>query len=59
MEDMDSYINEFNLIIADILNNDTVNQMKNFRQHYDTSCFEHCKEVAFYSYLVCKKLNLD
>lgn len=59
MEDMSSYINEFNLIIADILNNDTVNQMKNFRQHYDTSCFEHCKEVAFYSYLVCKKLNLD
>ncbi|MBR3673555.1 MAG: HDIG domain-containing protein [Clostridia bacterium] len=33
--------------------------MKEFRQHYDTSCFEHCKNVAFISYKICKKLNLD
>lgn len=52
-------INEFNLIISDILNNDTVNEMKKFRQHYDTNCFEHCRNVAFYSYLICKKFNLD
>ncbi len=52
-------IDEFNLIIADILNNNTVNLMKNYRQHYDTSCFEHCKNVAFYSYLICRKFNLD
>ncbi len=55
----DDEINEFNLIIADIINNETVNEMKKFRQHYDTNCFEHCKDVAFYSYLICKKLNLD
>lgn len=52
-------IDEFNLTITDIINNDTVKLMKNYRQHYDTSCFEHCKNVAFYSYLICKKLNLD
>lgn len=50
-------IDEFNLIITDIINNDTVNLMKNFRQHYDTSCFEHCKNVAFYSYLICRKFK--
>jgi len=33
--------------------------MKEFKQHYDTSCFEHCKNVAYYSYLICKKYNLD
>ena len=33
--------------------------MKNFRQHYETSCFEHCYVVAFYCYLICKKYNLD
>ena len=33
--------------------------MQNFRQHYDTSCYEHCENVAYYSYLICKKLNLD
>ena len=50
---------EFQEIIADIATNDTVLQMKNFRQHYDTNCFEHCMHVAFYSYLLCKKYHLD
>ncbi len=30
---------EFIQMIDDLLNNDTVKQMKNFRQHYETSCF--------------------
>lgn len=50
---------EFENIISDITSNETVQKMKNFRQHYNTSCFEHCKNVAFYSYLICKKYNLD
>lgn len=52
-------IDEFNLIITDIENNDTVKLMKNFKQHYDTSCYDHCRNVAFYSYLICRKFNLD
>ena len=51
--------NEFRAIIKDIVENDTVQQMRNFRQHYDTSCFEHCYKVALISYIICKKLNLD
>lgn len=50
---------EFNEIIKDIVSNDTVLQMQNFKQHYNTNCFEHCKNVAYYSYLICKKLKLD
>lgn len=50
---------EFDEIIEDITNNETVQQMKNFKQHYDTSCYEHCKNVAFISYKICKKLKLD
>ena len=50
---------EFNLIIKDLIHNPTVQQMKNYRQHYNTSCYDHCIEVAYWSYLVCKKLNLD
>ena len=50
---------EFMNIINDIINNETVQQMKNFRQHFDTSCYEHCLEVAYWSYLFCKKHNLD
>ena len=38
---------------------ETVQKMKLYKQHYDTSCFEHCKNVAYYSYLLCKKYHLD
>lgn len=50
---------EFLSIITPIIQNETVQQMKQFRQHYNTSCFEHCLEVAYYSYVLCKKWNLD
>ena len=33
--------------------------MKNFKQHYETTCFEHCYTAAYYCYCICKKLNLD
>lgn len=52
-------LEEFNIIINDIISNPKVNEMKFYRQHYDTSCFEHCYNVALYSYIICKKLNLD
>lgn len=50
---------EFFSIIYDIISNETVQKMKNFRQHCDTSCYEHCLHVAYYSYYICKKLGLD
>lgn len=50
---------EFAQIVKDLMTNETVQKMKNYRQHYDTSCFEHCRNVAYYSYLICKKYNLD
>lgn len=50
---------EFFHIINDIINHEKVQKMKNFRQHCDTSCYEHCLHVAYYSYLLAKKLGLD
>ncbi len=50
---------EFQKIIEPLITNETVLKMKNFRQHYETSCFDHCYVVAFYCYLICKKYNLD
>lgn len=55
-ESLTKDIEEFNMIIYD---HPTVQKMKLYRQHYDTNCFDHCYNVAFYSYLICKKLNLD
>ena len=51
--------NEFNNIIRPLIENDTVQQMKNFKQHYETTCFDHCLTVAYYCYCICKKYNLD
>ena len=50
---------EFFEIINDITSNDTVKKMKEFRQHCDTSCYNHCLHVSYYSYLIAKKLGLD
>ena len=50
---------EFYEITKDLINNPTVLQMKKYKQHYDTTCYNHCIEVAYWSYLFCKKYNLD
>lgn len=50
---------EFFDIIKDIISNDTVKQMKNYRQHCNTSCYKHCMQVAYFTYIACKKLKLD
>lgn len=50
---------EFINIISELIYNPTVQKMKIFRQHYDSSCFEHCLEVSYISYIICKKLGLD
>lgn len=50
---------EFQEIIKELIENETVQEMKNYRQHYETSCFDHCYVVSYYCYLICKKYNLD
>lgn len=50
---------EFNEILSDILSNETVKQMQNYIQHGEISCYTHCYYVAYYTYLICKKLKLD
>ena len=50
---------EFLSIIEELVNNKTVQEMKKYRQHYETSCFEHCYLASYYCSLICKKFNLD
>lgn len=50
---------EFFHIVNDIICNQTVQKMKYYRQHCDTSCYEHCLHVAYYSYWIAKKFGLD
>ena len=59
IEDLLKNDNEFNNIIYPIIKNETVQEMKNYKQHYETSCFEHCLTTSYYCYKICKKFNLD
>lgn len=52
-------LSEFDEIIKDLEENSTVQEMKNYIQHCDTTCYDHCRNVAYYSYLICKKYHLD
>ena len=46
-------------IISDLLNQEKVQEMKKYRQHYNINCFDHCLFVSYNTYLICKKHHLD
>lgn len=50
---------EFMEIVTPIIEIETVQDMKNYRQHYETSCYDHCFQASYYCYKICKKFNLD
>ena len=45
--------------VKDLLDSSVVNEMRKFRHHYSTTCFQHCLNVSYYNYLVCRKLGLN
>lgn len=51
--------NEFIECIQDLLDHPVVQSMDNFIQHSDVTTLEHCKNVAYYNFLLCRKLGLD
>ena len=50
---------EFQDIIKPLIENETVQELKQFKQHLTTTRFEHCYQTAYYCYEICKKLHLD
>lgn len=50
---------EFYELIKELLENETVKEMNQYMQHFDTTCYEHCYRASFYCYKISKKLNLD
>ena len=59
MKELSDKDTEFQEIIKEFMNHETVQEMKKYKQHYDTTCFDHCYMAAFYCYLICKKYRLD
>lgn len=50
---------EFYTIIDDLIQQPMVRELQTYRQHYQTTRYQHSLKVAYYSYLICKKYNLD
>lgn len=50
---------QYMCIVEDIISNDLVQQMKQYRQHFNVSCFDHCLFVSYNLYILCKKHKLD
>ena len=56
---MDNEIKQFTDLTASILVHPKFIEMHQFIQHGTIDCLEHSISVAFHSYLLAKKLNLD
>lgn len=50
---------EFYGCISDLLENRSVERLKDFSHHLGTSRFQHCLNVSYYNFLVCRRLGLD
>lgn len=45
--------------VSDLIRSERVRSMKNYVQHGEVSCLEHCLYVSYVSYRVCRKWRLD
>lgn len=50
---------EFYDCIHDILYHPVVREMKNYPHHCDTNCYQHCLNVSYYNYQICRMLGLN
>lgn len=56
---MESVEAEYQEIISNFISSEPVQQMKQYIQHGDTSTYEHCLRVSYYSYKLAKRWGLD
>ena len=50
---------EYTQLVKDLLNNDMVIRMKEYKQHFEINCYEHSLNVSYLTYKCCRKFNLD
>lgn len=50
---------EFYEYIKDLVHHPYVLKMKKYPHHCETSCYQHCLNVAYFNYRICKFFNLD
>ncbi|MEA4816865.1 MAG: HDIG domain-containing protein [Lachnospiraceae bacterium] len=57
--DNNELIYEFWECVSDLLYQEDVQKLKFYSQHCNTSRFQHSLNVAYYSFLVCRKMGWD
>jgi uncharacterized protein len=45
--------------VGDLLQHEKILEMRQYIQHSDINCLDHCLYVSYLSYLVCKQLGLN
>lgn len=50
---------EFYDVVRDLMNHPVVQRMKSYPHHCATNCYQHCLNVAYYNYQICKVLGLN
>lgn len=50
---------EFYEVVEDLLEHPVVLKMKKYPHHCATDCYQHCLNVAYYNYHLCRFLGLD
>ena len=50
---------DFIRIVSDIVQNSEYRKLRNFTHHMYTTRYQHCLNVAWYSYLIARKRHLD
>ena len=51
--------NEFLDVVSDLIDTPEFRKLDECSHHYGVSRLQHCINVAYYSFLVCRKLNLN
>lgn len=46
-------------LVADILEDETIQSLKKYRHHIMTTRFQHSVNVSYYNYLICRFLHWD
>ena len=45
--------------VSDIIESRQIQELKSITHHVSTTRFQHCINVSYYSYIVCRKLSLN
>jgi len=59
LEGADPLAREYMEYVHDIISNPHIQEMKQYFHHGNTTCFQHCLNVSYYNFIICKLLSWD